>query len=75
MMYAPPMRRLQISIDEDVDEALAAEAARRNVSRAALIRDLVREHLGTPKKSDPFAELVGDIDEAAGDIDEVVYGR
>ena len=69
------MRRLQISIDEELDEALAVEAARRRISRAALIRDLVRRELGPSGETDPFAELVGDIDDEAGDIDEVVYGR
>lgn len=69
------MRRLQISVDEDVDEALAMEAARRSVSRAAVVRDLVRQHLGAKHEADPFIPLMGDIDEEPGDIDEVVYGR
>lgn len=68
------VRRLQISIDEDLDEALAIEAARRRISRAALIRELVRQHLRPSRPRDPFAELIGDIDDDAGDIDEVVYG-
>ncbi len=68
------MRRLQISIDEALDEALATEAARRHMSRAALIRELVRERLGPAQDRDPMAALVGDIDEEAGDIDRVVYG-
>jgi plasmid stability protein len=75
MMYPPVMRRLQISVDEDVDEALAVEAARRHTSRAAVIRDLVRTHLHGVTGGDPFAALVGDIDEEPGDIDEVLYGR
>jgi plasmid stability protein len=69
------MRRLQISVDEDVDEALAIEATRRHVSRAAVIRDLVRQHLGSQQEKDPFASLIGDIDDEAGDIDEVIYDR
>lgn len=69
------MRRLQISVDEDVDEALAAEAARRHMSRAAVIRELVREHLRSQRGGDPFADLIGDIDEVPGDIDSVVYGE
>lgn len=68
------MRRFQISIDEDLDEALAVEAARRRMSRAALVRELVRERLRPKQEADPFAPLVGDIDDEAGDIDEVVYG-
>jgi hypothetical protein len=69
------VRRLQISIDEDLDEALAVEAARRHMSRAAVIRELVRQHLRPSRKSDPFAPLIGDIDDEAGDIDEVIYDR
>ena len=69
------MRRLQISIDEDLDEALAVEAAKRGTSRAALIREFVRQRLAPREEPDPFADLVGDIDDDAGDIDEVLYGR
>lgn len=69
------MKRLQISIEEDLDDALAMEAARRKTSKAALIREFVRERLGGAKPgSDPMAALIGDIDDEAGDIDDVVYG-
>ncbi|MGH2768312.1 MAG: CopG family transcriptional regulator, partial [Actinomycetota bacterium] len=66
---------LQISIEEELDEALATEAARRKISKAAVIRQLVRERLGgSRQRSDPMARLIGDIDDEAGDIDRVVYG-
>lgn len=69
------MKRLQISIEEELDDALAVEAARRKTSKAALIRQFVRERLGSkPKGHDPMAPLIGDIDDEAGDIDSVVYG-
>ncbi|MBI4730427.1 MAG: CopG family transcriptional regulator [Acidobacteria bacterium] len=69
------MRRLQISVEEDLDEALTVEAARRRTSKAALIRQFVRERLGGKAPGpDPMARLIGDIDADAGDIDEVVYG-
>lgn len=69
------MKRLQISIEEDLDDALAIEAARRKTSKAALIREFVRERLGGRATArDPMAALIGDIDAEAGDIDEVVYG-
>jgi hypothetical protein len=67
------MRRLQISIDEELDEALSVEAARRRTSKAALIREFVRDRLGG-RGDDPMARLVGDIDDEAGDVDRVVYG-
>jgi len=70
------MRRLQIYIDADVDEALAAEAARRSTSKAAIIRESVAVHLGTHKSrnGDPMAPLVGRYPGAPGSVDEVVYG-
>ena len=54
------MKRLQISIGEDLDDALAVEAARRHTSKAALIREFVRERLGraTPAGTDPMALLL-----------------
>lgn len=69
------MRRLQISVDEEVDELLDAEAARRRISKAAVIRELVKERLGRKGSRDPMAGLIGDIDDDAGDIDAVVYER
>ncbi|MGH2751334.1 MAG: CopG family transcriptional regulator [Actinomycetota bacterium] len=68
------MKRLQISIEEELDEALAIEAARLEVSKAALIRRFVRERLGGERAADPLDELVGDTDAEGGDIDGVVYG-
>jgi hypothetical protein len=68
------MKRLQISIEEELDEALAVEAGRRKTSKAALIRELVRERLGGRSAADPMARLIGDIDDEPGDIDHVVYG-
>ena len=65
--------RLQISIEEELDEALAVEAARRRTSKAGLIREFVRDRLGTLPGNDPMAVLIGDIDDDAGDIDAVVY--
>ncbi|MDQ3771380.1 MAG: ribbon-helix-helix domain-containing protein [Actinomycetota bacterium] len=68
------MKRLQISIEEELDDALTIEAARLKVSKAALIRGFVRERLGGERADNPVDELVGDIDDEAGDIDSVVYG-
>ena len=69
------MRRLQINIDEDLDEALVAEAARRRTSRAAIIRECVRQQLQINQGIDPFISLIGDIDDEPGNIDEIVYGQ
>ena len=69
------MRRLQIYLDEELDEALAAEAQRRSTSKAALIRAFVSNHLKRqPDRTDPFDRLIGKYPGDPGDIDDVVYG-
>jgi len=70
------MKRLQILIEEDLDEALARQALSEGTSKAALIRKFVRQQLGavTPLESDPLGRMVGADDFDPGPIDEVVYG-
>lgn len=74
------MRRLQIMIDEELDQELRLEASREGVSIAELIRRYVRERLGRkklpPLEQDPlwaFVGLAGDA-EPVDDIDEFLYG-
>jgi Ribbon-helix-helix protein, copG family len=79
VMYAAIVRRLQIMIDEDLDEALARQARDEGTSKAALIRRYVRERVKpVPRiQDDPLWELVGMIkggpDDSAS-VDDVVYG-
>ncbi len=40
------MKRLQIYVDEELDEALAARAQREGTSKAGLIREYVADRLG-----------------------------
>ena len=73
------MRRIQIHIDEDLDQAAAAEAARRGLSKAALIRQCLATSVGrTDEPSEPappWEEMIGWLDdEPVTDIDEVLYG-
>lgn len=77
-MYTPTMRRIQIYIDEELDERLQAEAARTGRSKAALIRECVAARMGKARslEEDPLTGLVGAFEgEPEADIDEVVYGR
>jgi hypothetical protein len=71
------VRRLQIYMDEALDERLEAEALRRGLSKAALIRNAVAQDLGpaSPAVDDPWSALVGWLaDEPVADIDELIYG-
>jgi hypothetical protein len=71
------VKRLQIMIEEDLDAALARQALRERVSKAALIRRYVRERLAPlpPLHEDPLWELVGSVDaEPVDDIDDFLYG-
>jgi hypothetical protein len=71
------MRRIQIHIDESLDDAVAAAAARKGVSKAALIRSCVASALRheAVDDQDPWNALVGWLDdEPVTDIDEAVYG-
>lgn len=71
------MKRLQIYIEDELNEALAHEAARTKTSKAAVIRSIVGERLRPASSGrDPLDDVVGaiDVDVQPGDIDEVVYG-
>ena len=71
------MRRIQLYVDDEVDEALSAEAARLGTSRSALVRDAVRASLGSRLEvvADSVDELVGSLDvEPDEDLDAVIYG-
>lgn len=73
-MYTSDMKRLQIYIEEELDEALAIEAAREKTSKAALIRRFVAERLGSGKR-DPLDDLAGVSDAEPANVDDVVYPR
>lgn len=69
------MRRVQIYLDESIDDALTSEAAKSGTSKAALIRRLVANGMGlTPEdRDDPLAALIGRYAGDPGDVDQVVY--
>ena len=69
------MKRLQIYIDEELDDALAIRARRARTSKAALIREAVRRSMGEPGPAmDPFRDWIGGSDADPAPVDEVVYG-
>jgi hypothetical protein len=71
------MRRIQIYIEEELDDALEAEAAKTGRSKAALIRESVAARIGRPGalEKDPITALIGSVDAEPADVDDVVYGR
>ncbi|MHB8465938.1 MAG: ribbon-helix-helix domain-containing protein [Acidimicrobiales bacterium] len=69
------MKRLQIMIDEDLEEALDRRSAEEGVSKAALIRRFVR-HALKPLPAlgdDPLSAMVGADDFEPAPVDDVVY--
>jgi Ribbon-helix-helix protein, copG family len=73
------MKRLQISIEPDLDEAVERRAEEEGLSKAEVIRRCVREEIQPlpPIEEDPFFKLVGSVSSDPDDnrtIDEVVYG-
>ena len=68
------VRRINIYIDEDLDDRAEREARRRRISKAALIRQSLLSELGPPSHRDPIDEIIGISDAEPGDIDDVVYG-
>jgi hypothetical protein len=73
------VRRVQIHLDEDLDRAAAAEAARRGLSKAGLIRQALAHELGASETSaaarSAWDDMIGWLDDdPVADIDEVLYG-
>ncbi len=70
------VRRVQIHLEEELDQAAAEEAARRGISKAALIRrTLARELRPFIKPANPWEEMIGWLDDdPVEDIDTVIYG-
>ena len=69
------MKRLQIMIDEDLDLALDQLARETGKSKAALIREFVRERIQPlpPLSADPVGRMVGVDDFEPAPIDDIVY--
>ena len=71
------MRRIQLYIDETLDAAVTAEAARRGIPKAALIRECIARGVGIAPAppADAWEAMIGWLDDdPVGDLGEVVYG-
>lgn len=73
------MKRLQIMIEEELDDALAHQARRERTSKAALIRRYVRKQLKPAARGDDPLRGMAGLDEgwpaASASVDDVVYPR
>jgi hypothetical protein len=69
------MKRLQIMIDEDLDDALERLAAEEGVSKAALVRRFVRDRLHPlpPLTADSLSRFSGTASFPPEPVDDVVY--
>jgi hypothetical protein len=69
------MKRLQIMLDEDLDAALDRQSVAEGVSKAAIVRRLLRAAFptATPLAADPLARMIGVDDFEPAAVDDVVY--
>ena len=78
MCILAQMRRIQIHIDEALDDAAEAEAARRGLSKAALIRASLAHELAVDERpaTDPWEAITGWLDDGpVDDLDAVIYDQ
>ena len=71
------MRRINVVIDPELDDRLEEEAARRKMSKSALVRDCVDR--GLPKPGQNGLQWIGELarfnaDVESADIDTELYG-
>jgi hypothetical protein len=74
------MKRLQIHIEEELDDALAVAAVQQGTSKAALIREVVAERYGSAADGrEALLSMAGMFKDGSPDdsasIDDIVYGR
>ncbi|MHB1911677.1 MAG: ribbon-helix-helix domain-containing protein [Acidimicrobiales bacterium] len=77
-MYTPAIRRIQLHLDEELDEVLTRRAFERHMPKAALIREYLAEQVasGPPLPGDPSSNLVGIYEgeaQESANIDAVLY--
>lgn len=69
------MKRLQIMIDEDLNQALEQLAQETGRSKATLIREILRERLRPlpPLSVDALSQLMGSSNFEPAPVDDIVY--
>lgn len=70
------MKRLQIMIEQELDDAVQRRADEEGISKAAVIRRCVREGLLPlpPLEDDPLWDFIGSASYDTGEtVDDVVY--
>jgi ribbon-helix-helix CopG family protein len=75
-----PVRRIQIHLEDELDEALARQALDRGIAKAALIREYLALHVSKEhrNKDRSSQRLIGVYEGTAGEsssVDDVLYGR
>lgn len=70
------MKRFQILLDEELDAELDRTSARTGRSKAAVIREVLRERLRPlpPLSADPLWQMAGRDAFEPAHVDDVVYG-
>lgn len=68
------MRRIQVVIDPELDDRLEREASVRGVSKSALVRLFVRDHLDRPLDNGLWRLPTFDDVKPIEDIDAELYG-
>lgn len=73
------MKRLQISIEPELDAAVGRQAEREGLSKAEVIRQCVRENIHPlpPIEEDPLFKMFGSVEgdpDSSMTVDDVVYG-
>lgn len=71
------LKRVQLMLDEDLDERIAFRAKVEGISRSEVVRRILRAEFPPlpPLHEDPIWEMVGaDPDAEPANVDDVVYG-
>jgi hypothetical protein len=70
------MRRFQMMLDDELDDALERRATEERTSKAELLRRYARDAIRPlpPRRADPLFRMVGVDSFEPVEVDEVVYG-